>query len=78
MESISSVTLGDRELDAHIAEATGKVVITLDNGQVWSQVDRSSLRLSTHDKVSIRRASLGSFMLYKAGRKTPMRVKRVS
>ena len=58
--------------------ATGYAVITLDNGQVWKQTDRSRLRLSGNDQVTIRRAALGSFMLRKTGRKTIMRVKRIS
>ena len=57
---------------------TGKAIITLDNGQVWKQIDSSRLRLSGDDEVTIRRASLGSFMLYKTGSKSLMRVKRIS
>lgn len=58
--------------------ASGKAIITLDNGQVWTQVDSSRLRLSSYDRVVIRKASLGSFMLTKVGSKTTMRVKRIS
>jgi hypothetical protein len=58
--------------------ATGYAVITLDNGQVWKQTDSSRLRLSDNDQVTIRRAALGSFMLNKAGKKTIMRVRRIS
>ena len=58
--------------------ASGKAIITLDNGQVWAQVDSSRLRLSGYDRVVIRKASLGSFMLTKVGSKTSMRVKRIS
>ncbi len=53
-----------------------KVLITLDNGQVWKQVDASSLRLRVGDAVDIERASLGSFMLRKQGSKRSMRVSR--
>lgn len=53
-----------------------KVLITLDNGQVWKQVDASSLRLRAGDAVDIERASLGSFMLRKKGSKRSMRVAR--
>jgi len=70
------------QMDARVLEvrksATGKAIITLDNGQVWKQIDSSRLRLSSDDQVSIRRASLGSFMLYKTGSKSLMRVKRIS
>ena len=53
-----------------------RVLITLDNGQVWKQVDASSLRLRVGDAVNIERASLGSFMLRKQGSKRSMRVSR--
>jgi hypothetical protein len=70
------------QMDARVLQvrksATGKVVITLDNGQVWKQIDSSRLRLSGDDQITIRRASLGSFMLYKTGSKSLMRVKRIS
>lgn len=53
-----------------------RVLITLDNGQVWKQVDASSLRLRVGDAVDIERAALGSFMLRKQGSKRSMRVSR--
>ena len=53
-----------------------KVLITLDNGQVWKQIDASSLRLRVGDTVDIRRAALGSFMLRKQGNNRTMRVSR--
>ena len=53
-----------------------KVLITLDNGQVWKQVDASNLRLRVGDAIEIERASLGSFMLKKQGSKRTMRVSR--
>ena len=53
-----------------------RVLITLDNGQVWKQVDSSSLRLRVGDAIEIGRASLGSFMLKKQGSKRTMRVSR--
>ena len=54
----------------------GKLVLTLDNGQVWSQVDSSSLHLRTGDKVRIRRASLGSYLLGTSGSNKTIRVRR--
>jgi len=41
--------------------ASGKAVITLDNGQVWRQSDGSRTHLSVNDKVTIRRRSFGSY-----------------
>ena len=84
-KSVQEVT-GAKEIESIQAKisklqksaATGYVVITLDNGQVWKQIDNSRLRLSNDDDVTIRRAALGSFMLFKSGKKTMMRVKRIS
>lgn len=83
-QSVQEAT-GTKEIDrieARVTEvlllATGKVIIILDNGQVWKQKDRSKLRLSGDEQVIIRRASFGSFLLTKVGSKTPMRVKRIS
>ncbi len=56
--------------------ASGKAVITLDNGQVWKQSDSAKARLSVNDKVTIRRRSFGSYTLY--NKKTAIRVKRIS
>ena len=74
---------GDERIDSLSATVTrlreytfDKVLITLDNGQVWKQVDASRLRLRVGDAVEIERASLGSFMLRKKGSKRSMRVSR--
>lgn len=56
--------------------ASGKAIITLDNGQVWKQSDSSRTHLSVNDKVTIRRRSFGSYSLYST--KTSIRVKRIS
>jgi hypothetical protein len=74
---------GDERIDRLTATVTklqqyayNKVLITLDNDQVWKQIDTSSLRLRAGDAVEIERASLGSFMLRKQGSKRSMRVSR--
>lgn len=74
---------GSEQMDSLSATVTklqksgyDRVLITLDNGQVWKQVDASSLRLRVGDAVDIERASLGSFMLRKQGSKRSMRVSR--
>ena len=80
--TVEEVT-GDERIDSLSATVTrlhqfnyDRVLITLDNGQVWKQVDSSSLRLRVGDAVDIERASLGSFMLRKKGSKRSMRVSR--
>ncbi len=74
---------GDERIDSLSAQITrlqtsgyDKVAITLDNGQVWQQIETSSLRLKVGDDVSIDRAALGSYMLRKTGSKRSMRVSR--
>jgi len=57
--------------------APDKVVISLDNGQVWRQTTSSSLRLRTGDDIEIERGALGSYLLQKVGSKKTMRVQRV-
>lgn len=54
-----------------------KVVISLDNGQVWQQTTSSSLRLREGDEVEIERGALGSYLLQKVGSKRSMRVQRL-
>ncbi len=56
--------------------ASGKAIITLDNGQVWMQSDSTKARVSVNDKVTIRRRSFGSYSLYST--KTSIRVKLIS
>jgi len=77
------VATGSESIDSLSAQITrlqqsgyDKVLITLDNDQVWQQVDTSSLRLKVGDDVMIERAALGSFMLKKKGSKRTMRVSR--
>ena len=75
-----AATEGVDRLEATITEvssrAHGELVITLDNGQVWAQkAPDSKMHLKAGDQVTIKKASLGSYMLVAAGRST--RVTRV-
>jgi hypothetical protein len=55
----------------------GRLSITLDNGQVWAQSEAGGdSRLSIGDRVTIRRAALGSFLL-QHGRSLALRVSRI-
>lgn len=56
--------------------AAGKLVITLDNGQVWSQVDTTVLQLAAGDRVVIRKSALGSYLLQKPAGGRSLRVRR--
>lgn len=54
----------------------GKLVLSLDNGQVWVQIDSSTSRIRSGDVVRIRRAALGSYLLTGADGKRSIRVRR--
>ncbi len=54
----------------------GKLVVTLANGQTWTQLDSLPLQVSAGDEVRIRSAVLGSFQLEKAGGSRRIRVRR--
>lgn len=54
----------------------GRVSMTLDNGQLWRQVDTTHLKLRVGDKVTIRAAMMGSFLLTRDGSKVSIRVSR--
>jgi hypothetical protein len=54
-----------------------RFVITLDNGQVWRQIETlSQARVDVGDTITIREASLGSFLLVTSNR-IATRVRRV-
>jgi hypothetical protein len=64
---------------AHLGRRpTGELVVNLADGQVWSQVesDDSRSRVKVGDTVTIRKASLGSYLLVGPDR-VAVRVKRV-
>lgn len=66
----ASVTKAQRRSD-------GSIVLTLDNGQAWLQLERTqAVRLSPGDRIEIRRAALGSYLLVTPAR-AMIRVRRV-
>lgn len=69
-------------ITATITEATegayGKYIFTLDNGQIWRQVDSSSRAIwRGGEQVEIERGALGSFLMRKTSGGRSLRVKRV-
>jgi hypothetical protein len=68
------------EITAQVAAArvnpNNKLVVSLDNGQVWSQVDSPAPRIKAGDKVRIRRAALNSYLLSLAEGGRAIRVHR--
>ena len=82
---IVEMSLAIEQIDSIVAKvsdvqtlATKKVVITLDNGQVWRQLDNQRLSLKAGEAVVIRKASLGSFLLEKDSGSRNIRVKRTN
>ncbi len=60
-------------------ESAGRVVITLENGQVWRLTEAGELNAAKRPpyKVKIRTAAMGSFILTVEGRNKGYRVRRV-
>ncbi|BDX08563.1 hypothetical protein [Planctobacterium marinum] len=56
----------------------GKLIITLQDGQVWRQTDSERMSLSVGDSIVISRGLLGAFYLSKQGNNQNIRVKRKS
>lgn len=60
-----------------VERATGERVVTLENGQAWLLTEGTSRgRLAAGDKVTIREAALGSYMLLTSNR-IPLRARRL-
>ncbi len=58
--------------------ATNKLTITLDNGQIWRQLDSRPMHLKSGETVIVRKASLGSFLMEKKSGGRSTRVKRTN
>lgn len=58
--------------------ATGRLLLTLDNGQEWLQVEPSSRqRFFEGESITIRKASLGSYLASGPSSGTGVRIKRI-
>jgi len=58
--------------------ATRRLTVTLESGQVWQQLDDKRLHIKTGETVTIRKASLGSFLMEKNSGSRAIRVKRIN
>ncbi len=58
--------------------ANRKLVVTLDNGQIWRQLDNQPMHLKSGESVIVRKASLNSFLLEKKSGSRSIRVKRAN
>jgi hypothetical protein len=57
--------------------AYGKLVVTLDNDQVWEQQETVDFPLKPGDEITVRRGVLGALWMAKNGQNLQTRVKRI-
>ena len=57
--------------------AYGKLIVYLESGHAWRQIDSTKYKVKKGETVSIRKAALNSFLLSKASTKRSIRVKRI-
>jgi hypothetical protein len=71
--------LGPKSIAAQISivssDQTGRTLVVLDNGETWTVMDNDG-RLSSGDAVTIKRAALGSFLMFTASNHS-YRVRRI-
>jgi len=69
-----------KELRATVTEVhpagPGRVLVVLDNGQTWRQVNTTNLKLKAGDAITVHKAAFGSFKMKKVGSSRAMRVRR--
>jgi len=85
VQRIVETTLAIEQIDHIVAtvsevrkSATNKLTVTLDNGQVWRQLDSQPLRLKSGESVIVREASLSSYLMAKQSGGRSIRVKRAN
>jgi hypothetical protein len=66
----------DTEIISIKARADKKLLISLQNGQQWEQIDGRPLHLVPGDPIRIRQAAFGSWLLYKQSGGHSIRVRR--
>ena len=54
-----------------------KLLITLENGQQWQQLDQAYIKIKTGDRCTVKRGAIGSFLLAVDGITKTIRVRRV-
>ena len=54
----------------------GKLIVTLESGQVWRQTNNTTLRLKRGQEVYVEEGALGSYFLGKESSNKRIRVKR--
>ncbi|MBM4221391.1 MAG: hypothetical protein FJ170_05525 [Gammaproteobacteria bacterium] len=74
---VSPPEMLDAEIRSIKTRASGRLLLTLQNGQRWEQVDGRPLDLAAGEQVRIRKAAFGSHLLYKPAGGRSMRVRRI-
>ncbi|MCL4781212.1 MAG: hypothetical protein KJ049_13555 [Gammaproteobacteria bacterium] len=67
----------DTAISSVETRASGKLLLTLQNGQRWEQIDGRPPGLAAGDQVRIRKGAFGSYLLYKQSGGRSMRVRRI-
>ncbi|WP_339773063.1 hypothetical protein [uncultured Paraglaciecola sp.] len=70
IEKITADVIGTKK------DPYGKLIVSLENGQVWRQTGNSTLRIRTGDQVYVEEGMLGSYFLSKESSNKRIRVKR--
>jgi hypothetical protein len=77
---LHSAPQGPQAIEAHVTKVTVdqafRNYVVLDNGQTWASTD-GDLQLDSGERVTIKRAALGSFMLVSTTSKHSYHVRRV-
>ncbi len=66
----------DAEIRSVEIQADGKLLIALQNGQQWKQIDGRPLSLTPGNSIRIRKAAFSSYLLYKQSGGRSIRVRR--
>lgn len=73
-ERLDKIVAGVSEVSK---DARKRLIITLDNGQIWRQAEGSGISVKAGQTVYVERGALGSFHMSKDGINRRMRVKRI-
>ncbi len=60
-----------------VTQSTGRIVVTLDNGQVWAQQENADFPLRAGDVITIKPGLLGALWMLDPSHRSQTRVKRV-
>ncbi|MEI6859826.1 MAG: hypothetical protein V5788_08620 [Shewanella sp.] len=76
-EAKEEITKIYMEIDSFSKDAYGALKISFNNGQIWKQSDSRYYKVKAGQKIFIKKAAFGSFILGTDERNTTIRVKRL-